>query len=202
MASKLEELTERLYNEGLSKGKAEGDRYLAQAREEAAQLLAEARAQAEDILGQARAAAEELRQKTESDVRTAAGQCLQATKKDLETLLVGAVSDARVSGLLTEPDFLKALIRTVAERFSTQESCELALVLPEKLQAQLEPWLNGELTAALGRGIQGTFSKKVSGGFRIGPADGSYFISFTDESFRELIAGYLRPVTRKLLFRE
>ena len=44
------------------------------------------------------------------------------------------------------------------------------------------------------------FSKKVGGGFSIGPKDGSWFVSLTDETFRELIAEYLRPVTRKLLF--
>ena len=51
-------------------------------------------------------------------------------------------------------------------------------------------------------GISASFSKKVSGGFNIGPKDGSYFISFTDETFRSLISEYLRPATRKILFGE
>ena len=40
----------------------------------------------------------------------------------------------------------------------------------------------------------------VGGGFSIGPKDGSWFVSMTDETFRDLIAEYLRPVTRKFLF--
>ena len=40
----------------------------------------------------------------------------------------------------------------------------------------------------------------MAGGFAIGPKDGSWFVSLTDETFRALIAEYLRPVTRKLLF--
>ena len=36
--------------------------------------------------------------------------------------------------------------------------------------------------------------------FRIGPKDGSYYISFSDESFAELIGSYLRPATKKILF--
>ena len=43
-------------------------------------------------------------------------------------------------------------------------------------------------------------SKKVSGGFKIGPKEGGYFVSFTDETFNELIAEYLRPATKKILF--
>ena len=46
------------------------------------------------------------------------------------------------------------------------------------------------------------FSKKIAGGFNIGPADGSWFVSLTDEAFSALISEYLRPVTKKLLFGE
>ena len=52
----------------------------------------------------------------------------------------------------------------------------------------------------LGKKVEATFSKKVSGGFTIGPKDGGWFISFTDETFKELISGYLRPATKKILF--
>ncbi len=44
------------------------------------------------------------------------------------------------------------------------------------------------------------FSKKIGGGFTVGPKNGGYFINFTDEAFRELIGGYLRPATKKILF--
>ena len=40
----------------------------------------------------------------------------------------------------------------------------------------------------------------ISGGFIIGPKDGGYFISLTDETFIDLISAYLRPATKKILF--
>ena len=46
------------------------------------------------------------------------------------------------------------------------------------------------------------FSKKTAGGFSIGPADGGWFVNLTEENFKALLAEYLRPVTRKLLFGE
>ena len=76
------------------------------------------------------------------------------------------------------------------------------MVLPESLKAQLEPFLRNELGKVLGTGVKAEFSKKVAGGFTIGPADGSYFISLSDETFRALIGEYLRPATKKLLFGE
>lgn len=200
MSNKLQELTDRLYNEGLSKGKEEGEQLLAKARAEADLILADARKQAGDIVATAEKQAADLKDKTASDLRMASAQCLQATKKDIEDLLVGAVSAAPVGQALSDPDFLKKIITAVAERFSASESADLALVLPASMQAELEPWLAGELRKALGGDLKADFSKKVGGGFSIGPKDGSWFVSLTDETFNALIAEYLRPVTRKLLF--
>ena len=200
MSNKLQELTDRLYNEGLSKGKEEGEQLLARAHDEADRILADARQQAAEIIASAEKQAADLRDKTASDIKMASAQCLQATKSDIENLLVSAVSSAPVQKDLADPDFLKQLISAVAGRFSATESADLALVLPASLQKQLEPWLSGELRKTLGHEIQADFSKKVAGGFTIGPKDGSWFISLTDETFNALIAEYLRPVTRKLLF--
>ena len=41
--NKLQELTQKLYNEGLEKGRSEADRLVAEAKAEAAKILAEAR---------------------------------------------------------------------------------------------------------------------------------------------------------------
>ena len=200
MSSKVQELTEKLYNEGLSKGKEEGEQLLARARSEAESIVADARKQAEEIVAAAGKQADDLREKTASDVKMASAQCLQATKKDIEDLLVGAISADSINKALSDPDFLKKIITAVAERFSTSESADLALILPASLQQELEPWVAGALAQALGSAPKAQFSKKVAGGFSIGPKDGSWFVSLTDETFRELIAEYLRPVTRKLLF--
>ena len=199
MSDKLQELTEKLYLQGLSKGKEEGEKILAKAREEADSMLSKAKQEAEDIVNGAIKEAENLRQKAASDIRMASGQCLQATRKDIETLLAGRIADVKV---LSDPDFLKELIRTVAGKFSSTEAGELSLLLPASLQDKLEPWVAGELTGLLGKGVNADFSKKISGGFTIGPKDGSYFISMSDATFRELISEYLSPVTRKLLFGE
>jgi V/A-type H+-transporting ATPase subunit E len=68
------------------------------------------------------------------------------------------------------------------------------------MKKDLEPFVAGELAKTLGAGVEANFSKKVSGGFKIGPKDGGYFVSFTEETFNQLIAEYLRPTTKKLLF--
>lgn len=198
MQNKLQELTEQLYNEGLSKGRQEGDRYLEEAKANAAGIIAEAESKAAAIVSKAEKDASDLKSKAEADIRMASSQALQATRKDIENLIVAKVASQNAT---SDPEFLKKIIMAVAERFSA-ESGDLSLVLPESLKAELEPWIEGKLSKVLASPVEARFSKKLSGGFTISPKDGSYYISFTDKTFDELIAEYLRPVTRKLLFGE
>ena len=202
MTNKLQELTDRLYNEGLSKGKQEGERLLEDARTQAAQIVSDARNEAAAIISEAEKNAAAIKSKADSDVRIACGQCLQALRNDIQNLLTGEISSTGVSESLSNENFLKEIIEAVARNFSCQESRDISLVLPESLRERLLPWVQGELSKALGKGVKANFSKKIAGGFTIGPSDGSWFIDLTEESFKSLIAEYLRPVTKKLLFGE
>lgn len=199
---KLQELTEKLYNEGLAKGKEEGEALLQKAREEAAQIVKRAQEEAEAIIAGAKKEAESYRIKVEGDVRMASQSALLTTRGAIENLLVAEAAEKGVTAALSEEDYLKGIISAVAKNFSAQEPADLALVLPENLKAGLEPYIKNELSKIVGKGVEATFSKKIGAGFKIGPKDGSYFISLTDESFQALIGEYLRPATRKILFGE
>ncbi len=200
MQNKLQELTDKLYNEGLSKGKQEGEELLAKAKVQAEEMVAKAEAEAAQIVAAAQKQADEIRSKVASDIRMASTQSLAATRKDIETLVVGKMTGEPVKKALSSADFVKEIIKAVAEKFTTDGPVDLSLVLPESLQKELEPFVNAELAKTLNAGVEASFSKKVSGGFRIGPKEGGYFVSFTDETFDELISEYLRPATKKILF--
>lgn len=202
MDNKLQELTDRLYKEGLSKGKEEGEAILAEASRKAEEIIAAAKKEADAVLRDARKEAEDFRTKVEGDVKMAATQSIQAVRNDIENLMVGKLTDSAVNASLADVEFIKEAIKAVAMNFNAQEAVDIEAVLPEALKGELEPFIKGELAGALKGGISASFSKKVSGGFNIGPKDGSYFISFTDETFRSLISEYLRPATRKILFGE
>lgn len=200
MNDKLQQLTDKLYQEGLSKGKKEGEAILQEAQKKAEEIIAQAQKQADEILGKAKAEARDWQHKVESDVKMASAQSLQATKKDIENVIIGSIAAEPAKKALADTNFLKDIIIEVARRFSTENAADLSLVLPEKLQNQLEPFVKNELAKVLGKEVKVSFSKKIAGGLTIGPADGSYFVSLTDETFSELIGEYLRPATKKLLF--
>ena len=204
MQNKLQELTDKLYNEGLSKGRQEGEAILNEARSQAEEIISKARAEAARITADAEKEASELKAKVESDLKMAAGQCIAATKNDIGNLLVNKVSDKDITTALTSAEFVKQVIMAVAQAFNAgaSEPVALSVILPESLKKDVEPFLKKELASVLGAGVEAGFSRKVSGGFTIGPKGEGWFVSFTDETFRELISGYLRPVTKKILFGE
>ena len=197
---KLQELTQNLYDEGLAKGKQEGEAVLQKAVEEAGSIVKKAQEEAEAILAKARKEADDFKVKVEGDVKMASMQALQATRADIENLVIAKAVNEPVAKALSSEEYLKGIITAVAQKFSAEEPADLSLVLPESLKAGLEPFVKNELGKLLGKGVEASFSKKLAGGFKIGPKDGGYFVSLTDDTFKDLIGAYLRPATKSLLF--
>ena len=200
MQNKLQELTDKLYKEGLSKGKQEGEEILAKAKVQAEEIVAKAKAEAAAIVAAANKDAEDLKTKVQGDLKMAAAQSVAATKKDIETLVVTKMTETEVKKALTSAEFVKEVILAVAKGFTTEDAADLEVVLPESLKKDLEPFVKSELGKVLKGNVEASFTKKIAGGFTIGPKDGGYFISFTEETFNALISEYLRPATKKILF--
>ena len=201
MQNKLQELTDKLYNEGLAKGKQDADNLLAKAREEAAKIVADAKEQAEKIIADAGKQAEDLKTRTEGDVKMASTQALAALRQQIGSLVETRAVGSKVNDALADKAFVGKLIATVAGAFKADGSAaSLDVILPEDMKAGLQDFLAKNIDKELAGSLSFGFSDDFAGGFRIAPKDGGYYLDFTDESFRDLIGEYLRPATAKILF--
>jgi V/A-type H+-transporting ATPase subunit E len=201
MQNKLQELTDKLYNEGLAKGKQDADNLLAKAREEAAKIVADAKEQAEKIIADAGKQAEDLKTRTEGDVKMASIQALAALRQQIGSLVETRAVGSKVNDALVDKAFVGKLIATVAGAFKADGSAaSLDVILPEDMKAGLQDFLAKNIDKELAGSLSFGFSDDFAGGFRIAPKDGGYYLDFTDESFRDLIGEYLRPATAKILF--
>ena len=202
MQDKLQELTDRLYNEGLSKGKQDGEALLKKAQDEAAAIIANAKAEAERIIAQANTDAEEIKTKVTADVKMAATQSIAVTKQEIEKMVVTNAAAQGVQANMGNADFVKTLITSVVKAFNPDNASPVALdlILPESLKAQVEPFVQNEIANQFKAEVKVDYSKKMNGGFKVAPKDGGYMLQFTDEEFTQLIANYLRPATKKILF--
>lgn len=202
MQDKLKELTDRLYNEGLSKGKHDGEELLQKAQDEASRIVAEAKAEAERIIAQANKEAEELKTKVTADVRMAATQSIAVTKQEIEKMVVTHAAEQGVKANMSDAAFVKEMVMSVVKAFNPQNAApvDLNLILPEALKAEVEPFVQHEIASQFKGEVRVDYSKKMNGGFKVAPKDGGYMLNFTDEEFNQLIANYLRPATKKILF--
>ena len=204
MSNKLQELTDKLYQEGLSKGKQEGEQLVGKAREEAARIVADAKKEAEEITTAARKEAEQLKIKIQSDLKMASVQTVSQLRQQVENSLVTKAVEVPVKEAFADTTYVKSLLSTVVGAFNAAESgsAGLDVILPESLRKELGDKAALQMVAELGKGLDVTFSKNLRTGFKIGPKDGGYLISFTGEDFADMFSQYLRPAARKLLFGE
>ena len=78
----------------------------------------------------------------------------------------------------------------------------LSLLLPENKKNELDSFLKSEVISQLKGGINIVFDNKITTGFKIGPKEEGYHISFTDKDLQQLFSEYLKPKTREFLFAE
>ncbi len=204
MQNKLQELTEKLYNEGLSKGRLEAEEIVSKAENEAAGLISKAREESLVILENAAKEAGELRDRIMNEMKMASRQSMTVLKKEIENLLVVKALDIPVKNSSEDTELIKSAIKSIVESFNPEASTskELDIILPEKLKKEIDNFLSRSISKELSEGITLTFDKKLSNGFKIGPKGENYFISFTDKDFIEFFSNYLRPKTREILFSE
>ena len=202
MQDKLQQLTDRLYNEGLSKGKQDGEAIVQKSEALAKDIIAQAEAEAEKIIAKANKEADELKTKVTADVKMAATQSIAVTKQEIEKMVVTQAAAEGVKANMGNAAFVKELITSVVKAFNPQNASpvDLSLILPESLKAEVEPFVKNEIASQFKGEVKVDYSKKMNGGFKVAPKEGGYMLNFTDEEFTQLIANYLRPATKKILF--
>lgn len=195
MDNKIQELTEKIYAEGVEKGKTEADRIVAEAQAKAETILKEAQAKAESIVADAKKNAEELNANTRSELKLYGAQAVGALKSEAATIVTDTVVKAAVKEAVAG-DALKAFIVKIAERWSANEP----LVISTTEAAELKAFFAAKAKALLDKGvaIEQVNGKKAS--FSIAPADGSYKVNFGEGEFEEFFKSFLRPQMVELLF--
>ena len=122
--------------------------------------------------------------------------------KEIEKMVVTHTANEGVKANMGNAAFVKELITSVVKAFNPQNASpvDLNLILPEALKAEVEPFVKNEIAKQFKGEVKVDYSKKMNGGFKVSPKDGGYVLQFTDDEFTQLIANYLRPATKKILF--
>lgn len=195
MENKIQELTEKIYNEGVEKGNAEAERIIADAKEKATEMLNEAQEKANEIVAKAHKSAEELENNTRSELKLYGAQAIGALKSETTSMITDAIVKAAVKEAL-DKDALKNIIVKIVERWDINEP----LVISTSEAEELKKYFATKAKGLLDKGVE---IKQVNGlktSFSIAPADGSYKVNFGETEFEVFLKSFLRPQMVELLF--
>ena len=195
MENKIQELTEKIYNEGVERGNVEAERIIAQAQEQAELILNEARGKADEIVEKANRAANELKANTQSELKLYAAQALGALKSETASLVTDTIVKEAVKEALSG-DALKNIVVKIAERWSADEP----LVISTTEAEELKKFFAAKAKALLDKGVEIKQVNGLKSSFSIAPADGSYKVNFGEGEFEAFFKAFLRPQMVELLF--
>lgn len=196
MDNKLQQLTEKLYAEGLEKGRAEGAALLEKARAEADQIIRTAKEQAAAIADKAQTEAQELARTAAADVRLAELQTVAAIKAQIEGAVTAAVAHHATSEAFQNGELTRQLIVEAVRAWNPSSDVEAQIVVPEAYAQEARK----AAADYLDKGIEIISDGRVKVPFRIAPKEGGYYVGFAPGDFEKLLAASLRPTVAQLLF--
>jgi V/A-type H+-transporting ATPase subunit E len=199
--NKLQELTQKLYNDGLEKGRAEAERLVAEAKQEAAKILADARAEADAIAKAAQDRAEDIAKNAMTEITLAGRQAVSKIKTEITEAIILKSTGAAVKAASIDATFVKDMLLAVARNWNSAAEVSLKALLPEDKRAEFDAAMQKSADELLKAGVEVGYSKEVKTGFKVGEKSGGYYISFTDESFDALLKEYLREKVANMLYK-
>ena len=193
---KIQEITSKLYAEGVEKGKEEADKIIAEAKVLRDQIVKEAKKEAEQILASAKKETGEWKSNTESELKLFASQAAEALKSEITNLVTGKLSASNVKAALEDKTFMQKLITELVQNWSKNETLTIGVENSEELKQYISE--NAKYLLDKGLKIESVNGLKTS--FILSPEDGSYRVKFGEEEFIEYFREFLRPQIQKLLF--
>ena len=188
MDTKIQELTDKIYKEGVEKGNEEAGRIIAEANAQKDTILKDAEAEAKRIV----AAAE----KQEAELKLFATQSVEALKSEVTNLITGDIASSNVKAALMDPAYMQKVILELVKSWPANEFLTIQASDSDGLKAYFEANAKGLLEK--GYKIEKVSGKKAS--FSIIPADGSYKVTFGEDEFIEFFKEFLRPQLVEMLF--
>lgn len=199
MQSKLQELTEKIYHEGIEKGNEDAKSIVDTARKEALAIVDDAKKEAEQIVNSAQKSATETKKNTESEIKLSSKQAVNALKQQITDVLNSKVIGS-ATGKAFDAEFTKKIVDTTLKNWAKNQTSDLSVLISKEQEKELSAHFNKSLKDLLDKGLEIKFDTSVKAGFQIAPKDGSYKVSFTEEDFYNFFRQYLRPKLVELLF--
>lgn len=200
MDNRIDEITQKIYNEGVIKAKEDAEQILSEARLKADSIVKDAKKKQEELIIETQKKADEIKGKSETELKLAGNQFISNLKQLITDLITTKQPATTIHKAFDDVDFVQNIILHIINKWDIEKENELMVLLPEAKRKELTDFFELKAVETLNKGVVIDFDKRIGSGFRIGPKDGGYLISFTEQDFMNYFKEYLKDHTRKLLF--
>lgn len=198
MDTKIQELTDKIYREGVEKGNEEAGRIIAEAETRAQAMLSDAERKAARIVADAKKQSDELKRNTEAELKLYASQTLEALKNEAADLISGKIVSSNVKAAVADAAFMQKVILEMAKEWVKRDAITVEVADAEALTA----YFASNAKDLLDKGLK---IEKVAGhdtsSFTIAPTEGAYKVCFGEAEFAVFFKEFLRPQLVEMLFR-
>lgn len=192
MDVQLQELIDKIKQDGVATAESEAAKIIATAEKKAESIISSANEKAEEIKKTAKVEAEKMEKAGEEAIIQAGRNMLLSFRDslvgELNVLIQAETAKAESKDVLS-----KLIPETVKAWAKNTDASELSVLLSEKDLKELESTFTSELKAEISKGLEIKPDKTLQAGFRIGVNNGAAFYDYSAESLAEMFSTYLNP---------
>lgn len=198
MDVKIQELTDKIYREGVEKGNEEAGRIVAEANEQKRTILHAAETEAKRIVADADKEVAELKKKTEAELKLVAAQFIEGLKSEVTNLITGQIVASNVQPLTQDPAYMQKMVLEIVKAWVAGGE---DLIIQSADAGVLTKYFEANAKDLLAKG--NVVVEKINGkpsSFTIVPSGGTYKVAFGEDEFIAFFKEFLRPQLADLLF--
>ena len=202
MTSKIQELTEKIYQEGVDKAQNQANILLKEAEDKAAGLINDAQKIADNIILEAERKSQEIYQSLKEELQSITKQAIAITKQNITDSIVTNSSKKITKVLFDDKHFLKALILELVKKWDMENGAidDLSLLLSEKQLKELDGIFKSTALQTLQSNNQILFDPSIKNGFQIISNSEGFKVSFSDEDLETFFKKFMKPRIQEYLF--
>jgi V/A-type H+-transporting ATPase subunit E len=197
MDAQLQEIIEKIKNEGVKNAEARQQEIIENANAKAQSIIEDAKKEAESIVSDAKQEAQKHEASGKAALQQAGRDLILTVRSEIEKLFDKVINEATGEALSGEK--LADAIVAALSNWDESKVGDLELLLPEDKQKEVEEGLKSRLAEAMEKGLEIKPVSSVQAGFRISTKDGSAYYDFSDEGIAEMLSAFVSPRLAELL---
>ena len=202
MTSKIQELTEKIYQEGVDKAQNQANILLKEAEEKAAEIIKGAQQKADSIILEAEEKSREIDRDLKKELQSISSQTIAITKQKITDSIVTDSSKKITKELFDDKQFLEALVLELVKKWDMGAGPvdDLSLILSENQLKDLDGIFKSTALQTLQSKNQILFDESIKNGFQIISNKEGFKVSFSEEDLEKFFRKFMKPRIREFLF--